>query len=187
MNPLSPHPLDQEAPPSIVINPHSELGRELRRWEQHYTHLTPPGTAPGNPYTYRAFPKMVYKAHKRPNGKYACMVPQPQTWDFQKTEDYQRAILEKDAFDTSCQRIVRDEAEYLVAKGQGWADDPQGALTLAEQHEQAIANASAEAIYAAQRMSEQARAEFAQAEAETSEHVTDVAPKKRGRPRAVTE
>lgn len=180
---VTPHPLDEENEyGGIVISPASELGKELRKWEQHHTYLVPPGTHPGNPYVFREFPKMLYKAQKQRNGQYACMLPAPVSYDYERADAYERAVLIKESFDKSCYRIVADETAERLAKGQGWAETIPAALELAEAHERAIADAAAEAAYAAQRMTEQARAELKAADAATHAHVVDVAPTlKRGR------
>lgn len=179
---LTPHPLDEEAPGGIVINPHSALGKELRRWEQHRTELVPRGTNPGNPYVFRPYPKMLYRAQQSGSGKVYCLMPPPHPYGYDRPELYDRAVMEKEAFDKSCQCIVRDEAEELIKRGQGWAESPAAALELYEREQQAIGNAAAEAAYAAQRMSATAQAEFAAAGEQTHEHVTDVTPvRKHGR------
>lgn len=183
MHPLDPHPLDEEAPPSIVINPHSELGKELRKWEQHYTHMVPPGTHPGNPYVFRAFPKMLYKAQRSRAGQLVCFLPTPSPFGYDKADQYQMALHEKETFDKACQRIVKDEGEELLARGQGWCETIPAALEQAEREQRAIADAAAEAAHAALRMTDKAKRELADADASTHEHVTDVKPaKKRGRP-----
>lgn len=176
---VPPHILDEEAPPSIVINPHSELGRELRRWEQHYTHLVPPGTKPGNPYVYRPYPKMLYKAQRNAKGKVLCVEAPPHPWDFERGEQYERAILMFESFNKSNQKIVDDEAAERLAKGQGWCESPQAAVEQFEREQQAVGNAAAEVAFAAQRMSPEARAELHTVERTTHEHTVDVKPKRK--------
>lgn len=181
---LERHELDEEAPPSIVINPHSELGKELRRWEQHRTHLVPQGTNPGNPYVFREFPKMLYRAQRKPiGGQVACLLPAPHPHEFEKADAYDRACQMKETFDRACQRIVKSADEEAIAKGQGWCVTPQAALDQFEAEQRALGQAAAEAAAAAARMTATAQAEFTAAEAQTHEHVTDVVPmRKRGRP-----
>src|SRR4051812_47198882 len=110
--------IDEEAPPSLVINPHSELGKELRKWDQHRTHLVPPGTNPGNPYEFRPYPKMLYRAQSTRAGQKACFLPTPSPFGFEKADAYQIALLEKETFDKSCQRIVKSADEERIAAGQ---------------------------------------------------------------------
>jgi hypothetical protein len=168
----------------VVITPSSELGKELRKWEQHHTQysLTEDGNSqPGNPYQYRPYPKMLYKAHQRPNGQPGCMLPPPYAFEFASMDQYERACLEIEAFNKTCYTVVHDESQERIARGQGWATDPKGALDLFEQAQQAIAQAAAEAAFAARRMSESAQQEFSEAEASTSEHVTDVTKGRAGK------
>jgi len=176
--------VDEEAPASLIINPHSDYGKELRKWEQHRTELVPRGTNPGNPYVYRPYPKMLYRAQRQQNGQYACMAPAPHPYDFERSELHQQAVLAWESFNRSCVRIVKDEGDERIVKGQGWAESPELAMEQYEKEQQAIGNAAAEAAYAAQRMSERARAELAEADASTHQHVTDVtgvAKARRGR------
>jgi hypothetical protein len=112
------------------------------------------------------FPKMLYKAFKRDNGKVQCLDP--------RDEDFSRR----------CYMTVQNDAELARAKGQGWREHPLEAIELFEQQERELAQAAAEAAFAAKRMSEKAQAEFKAAGEATADHVADVpAPKKRpGRP-----
>ena len=177
---LAPHPLDEEAPGGLVINPHSALGKELRKWEQHRTELVPRGTNPGNPYVYRPYPKMLYRAQALPNGQYGCLAQAPNPYTFERPEAFERAVLMVESFNRSCTRIVSDEGQERIAIGQGWALDPQAAMAVYEQEQQAIGNAAAEAAHAAQGMTSKARAELTAADASTHQHVTDVKGSKKG-------
>lgn len=179
MNPLVPHILDEDAPPSVIINPHSALGKELRKWEQHKTDLVPTGTKPGNPYVYRPYPKMLYKAQKTRGGQWRCMEAQPHPYDYERQEVFERAMFTYEAFNQSCQKTVGDESEHQIAKGQGWAESPQAALELCEKQQMEIGNASAEVLAAARGMSEQARAELKAGENTTAQHVVDIKPKRK--------
>ncbi len=179
--------VEDEAPPSIVINPHSDLGKELRKWEQHYSYLVPPGTRPGNPYTYRPFPKMLYMADRGPNGQTTVVLPSPSPWDYPDPNALAQAQNLQENWNRQHQRVVKDESEFLIAKGQGWAEGPGEALEAYEAKQQVIAEAAAQASFYAQRMSEQARAELEAAHADSSDHVVDVQPKRGpGRPKTVT-
>jgi hypothetical protein len=169
----------------VVINPASEYAKEIRKHEQHPTRfaLDEDGNMrPGNPYVFRPYPRMLYKAQRQPNGQPACLMPQPDSFAFEKMDQYERAILQVETFNKACQTIVPSEEAERVAQGQGWSLTPQAALERYEQEQQAHAQAAAEAAHAAQRMSEKARAELAAADAATHEHVTDVV-KTRGRKR----
>lgn len=169
----------------VVISPDSKYGKELWRWDHRVDEIHPDTSEHGmRPSSFQAFPQMVYKAHKRPNGKVMCLEGQPQTYGWPGGRDgelaYERACLEVEAFNRSCVKVVQDESALRIAKGQGWAETPQAAVELFEREEQAIGQAAAEAAHAAQRMSGKAQRELDAASAATHAHVTDVpAPKKR--------
>lgn len=169
----------------VVISPDSELGRELCKWEQHRTKYVGDEQEPGNPYVFRPYPRMIYKAVKKPQGQVGCIDVPPNASHFDNIAHYERACLEVEGFNRQCSKIVQSESEYLIAKGQGWSDDPKAALELYEHEEQAVAQAAAEAAFNARRMSDKAQREFDAAQHMTNEHVTDVVnvPKaRRGRP-----
>lgn len=180
-DPLVPHTLDEEAPPAVVINPHSAYGKELRKWEQHRTYLVPPGTNPGNPYVFRPYPKMLYRAQRKLNGQWRCMEPTPHPYEYPTVDEYQRAVLANESFNRSCYRLVQDESEERLAKGQGWSESPTDAMDLCQKEQDAVGTAAAEAAYAAAHMSEKAQREYDDASRQTSAHVTDVKGSKRGR------
>jgi len=143
----------------IVHNPSSALAQELRKWEQHPTALAIDEAGemrPGNPYAYRPYPKMLYRAQKRDNGQVQVIDP---------TDE---------AFSKSCQVIVHDEADHRRKRDQGWHDSIAEALAAYEAMERDIARAAAEANFAVQRMSERARAEHQQATDATADHVPDL-------------
>lgn len=163
-----------------VISPESEEGKELLRWEQWAQHWNGTTYTPGNPYVFRPYPKMLYRAVVKDNGKAVCMEPPPQPDFFEKSHEYDRAVRLNDALNKACQRIVQSEAEHLIAKGQGWCETASEALAAHEAEQQAIGTAAAERAYADQRMSAKAQAEAHAADAATHEHVADVpVPKKR--------
>src|SRR5262245_20621354 len=177
--------------PIVPPSPSSDLGKELRKWEQHHTvlALTEDGDSqPGNPYVYRPFPAMLYRA-ELVNGKATVTEGLPQ-WSplYPDEKAYERAILEAENGNKRRQKIVKSESEKLIARGQGWCDSPTEALERLEQQQQAISTAAAEANYAAQRMSESARAEWKDAGEATEHHVVDVtgSGKRRGRPKKIT-
>ena len=175
--------IEEDAPPSVQINPHSELGKELRKWEQHMTWLTPAGTRPGNPYVYRPFPKMLYRAERASNGQTTCVLPSPSPWDYPNPEELARQQLHQEGWNKQHQRIVNSESEMLIAKGQGWAESPSDALELYEQRQIAISDEAGRVAYQAKRMSDKAQRELKQADESTDAHVLDVKPvRKRGRP-----
>lgn len=135
---------------SVIITPESDLGKELAKWNVR----RPP----------QEFPKMLYKAIKRPNGQYACADPLDE------------------AFAAQCQWIVNDEREQAKAREMGWRHSPVEALEYAEAREQDIAQQAAERAYQDRRLMGKAKEELDAAEHATSEHVLDV-PRRPGRPR----
>lgn len=150
----------------VVIQPESELGKELAKWNK--------------PWVYVRFPQMLYKAFKRENGKVQCMEPPPVMAHFVTMPEYQRAEALAEAFTRQCQHTVQNDAEYDRARQNGWRDSVPEALAVFEAFEQDIARAAAEAAFQAQRMTAQAREELQRAESATSEHVVDLvsAPKR---------
>lgn len=173
----------------IVISPDSKYGREIWKWDHRTDEIHPETGEHGmRPASFMDFPKMVYKAHKRENGKVMCLEGQPSTYGWPGGRDgelmYERACLEVESFNRSCVKIVQDDSALRIAKGQGWAETPQAAIELFERDEQAIGQAAAEAAYDAQRMSGKAQRELDAASAATHAHVTDVpAPKRHPRRR----
>jgi hypothetical protein len=134
----------------VVVNPESELGRELAKWNK--------------PYRFEMFPKMLYRAVKKENGKVVC------------GDAYDEAI------DRQCQTTVQSEDELHRARELGWCESPQAALDAFEAKEREVADASARRLHSDQRLSEKARAEAAAADDATADHVADV-PRKPGRPK----
>jgi len=151
---------------SIVINPDSELGRELAKWDA--------------PRPRTDYPKMLYRAGSL-NGKTLCMAPPPSPFGWRDQAEYQAAINQAESFTTSCQLIVQDEGHERIAKGQGWGESPAEALAVAEKEARALGDAAAEANFAARRMSDLAQRELDEANELTHEHIADVGPKTRKR------
>lgn len=142
----------------IIYTDESAYIKELAKWEQHRGKIT---EAPGNPYVFRPFPKCLYRAVKLETGKVVSYET-----DLRTGQPYPGTM-----------RIVGSDDEMLKAKGEGWIEgSPADAVAAFEQREQEIGRAAAEAIAAAQRMSERARKEFDAAQAVDMEHVTDVTP-----------
>lgn len=150
----------------IVRSGESEHDKELAKWD------LPKRMGGYGPDGYEPYPRMLYKAHRRENGKVMCM-------DMSALYGTDMAEMARaEAFNASCQKIVQSEEQYRLAKGQGWCDTPQDALALHEQQAQELATAAAEAAYSVRRMSEKAQREHAEADAATEHPLTDIAPKK---------
>lgn len=166
----------------IVINPESEYAKELAKWD------TPKRMGGMGPNGFEEYPRMLYIAKRLPNGKPGVMMDPPSSIGWTDAGAYTKAVLDAESFTASCQRIVNDRYEHDKATKQGWRPSPQEALDAFEAEQQDVARAAAETAFAAQRMSDTARRELAEADEGTSEHVTDVVGKRGpGRPRKVQE
>jgi hypothetical protein len=144
----------------LVISPDSELGKELAKWNK--------------PYRFEPYPKMLYKAQVRSNGQAAVMAPPVPLYGWPQPQDYERALLEAEAFTRSCLLTVRDEAEERRAVSDGWRTTAEDALKAHEAREWQIAQAAAERHYTEARMSPQAQAEAARVDDATALHVPEV-------------
>ena len=120
----------------VIIAPESELGLELSKWERHSS------------YQHKSFPKMIYKAFPRENGKVMCGDPGVAVGD-----------PEADAFTRRCQLTVQNDAELERAQAAGWRQTPVGAIAYYEGLQRDIATAAAEANFHAQHMTPKAQAE----------------------------
>lgn len=154
----------------IVYTPESEYAKELAKWN---TPRSQGGMRPDHPEMY---PAMLYKANKRPDGKYTVIEVDDRFFSGHpgSAEAWSRANY----------ITVRDESEERRKLNEGWRKSPGEAMEYAERFEREMARAAAERAYADRNMSDAAKSEAAQAEAATMEHVPEV-PTKRGpgRPR----
>lgn len=166
----------------VVISPESDLGKELAKHEQHRTRIVADdGPGPGNPYVYREFPRMLYKARQHPRtGQPSVMEPAVDPMTCKDDREFEQRCRELDNWNAKGGRIAKSADEELVMKGQGWSNSPIEALALFEKEQQEIARLAAEAAFHAQRMSEKARAELAEADASTQAHVVDVTGTRKG-------
>lgn len=148
----------------VIYSPESEIVKERERWEQR-------NYDPRN----HPFPKMLYMARQRPDGK----VSTGETDDTQ----FRNVPGGAEQFTKTCQRIVRSEDELRRAKDEGWRESQAQALEHHEYLRKLVADAAAHRAYEDRNMSEPARAEAAQVDAEEFGHVAEVQEKKRrGRP-----
>jgi len=145
---------------------------ELAKWEQHDTRYVArdKGLAPGNPYAFRPYPKMLYKAHRLSNGKWSTTMPVPASYEFQRDQDWDRACQSAEAFGRQCQTIVNSEDEHRKLEAEGWRETQHGALEFQESLQKAVSDAAAEANYRDRNMSEKALAEKAEFEADNFGH-----------------
>ena len=170
-------PLNQETDPNynvkpgIIKTPGSKLALEMEKFEQFPSAW---GTNPGNPYRYREFPKMVFKAQKI-NGKPFVMMPDPQRFDYRSRDEFKAAHEQKQRFDSECQRIVKDEREHSRALEDGWRDSPDDAIAFVNDRDDQISRATAEREYADRNVSEAAAAEIKAAkDAVGNEHLPEI-------------
>ena len=146
----------------VVVNPDSEYGKELAKWN-----VKRP---------FAAFPKMLYRAQKRPDGIVSV----------QETDDrlFGGNPGAAEAWTATCQKTVKDEYEMQKAMEGGWRKSHAEALEHFEKREQYKGNVAAHRAYEDRNMSEAAKSEAAAVEASTEEHVPEIPEKRRpGRPR----
>jgi len=146
---------------AMIITAESELGKELAKWNV---------KRPFSP-----FPRMLYMARRRPDG-----VPSTGEVD-DKIFGGQPGAAE--TWSNGCYRVVEDEDEQRKAMSLGWRFTPAEAMERFHEKELTLANQAAMRAYEDRNMSAAAKAEAAEAEASTEEHVAEIpeAPKKRGR------
>lgn len=174
----------------VQVLPGSEQAKELAKWEQFPTPYTTgsDGDAPvGNPYTFRAYPKMLYRAVERSDGKAVCMEPQPvpRGGGEDANARFQYEMLSWERHIQSCCRTVKSDDEERIALNDGWRPTPADALSAHEERAFASARAAAESAFDDRNMGELAQRERASYETEVSGHLTEVPEVKRGpgRPR----
>ena len=158
---------------AIIHNPDSEYSREMTKWNTQKRH----GGFGAN--GYEPFPKMVYQARARENGKIMCGDPLAAVGD---------AVGE--AFARSCQQIVQNQEELDKSVKQGWYDTPDLALAGYEDTQKSMADVAAMRHFTDQRMSAVAQVEAKMADDATHEHLPSIPStpvlRKRGRPKHVT-
>jgi hypothetical protein len=151
---------------AMIVTAESELGKELAKWNVQ------------RPPTY--FPRMMYMARRRPDG--VVSVGEVEDAIFARPGQ-QPPPGAAESWSAGCQIIVNDEAEQAKALERGWRYTPAEAMTRFEEKERAIGEAAAVRAYEDRNMSDAAKAEIAEADAETEEHLAEVPEKKkRGRP-----
>lgn len=167
----------------IVHNPDSEYSKEHARWNRP-RNVFVDGLPGYGPIGHEPYPRMLYKAFKRENGRVECMDPPPMVGMYKEPGDYYRAEAIAKAFTERCQRTVKSDGEYEKARSEGWSDTPDDALAYVERLEREMADAAAEAQAKVKAMTAKAQAEYKAADDATDAHVADIpAPKKGGRPR----
>jgi hypothetical protein len=160
----------------IVRTGNTEWEKEEARWN------LPKSQGGMNANGYEHYPRMLYRAERRHDGRIACLSEPVSPFGWRDQAEYERAQLQADAFTARCQRIVQNELEERQALNDGWRNTPQDAVLALETREKAIADEAAKRHFTDQRMSEKAREEATAADDATAEHVPDV-PRKPGRPK----
>lgn len=173
---------DWNREPGIIVVPGSNYANEMQKFEQFPSKY---GPNPGNPYHYRPFPKMVYRAEEW-RGQIRCMAAEPDPNEFTNPNEYNRAFEAARRFTERCQLVVRDEREYQRAAENGYRESPQEAVEYLQNRVAEQSRAAAERNYADRNMSEPAKAE---AKAAVLEHFDETGhqaaeipekPKRRG-------
>ncbi len=176
---------DWNREPGILIVPGSNYCKEMQKFEQFPSKF---GPTPGNPYVYRPFPKMVYRAEVW-QGKPVCMAAPPEPMTFPNPQDFHRSEEAANRFTERCQLIVKDESEYQAAMENGYRESPEEAVEYLQGRMRKQADGAAERNYEDRNMSERAKAEAAaevrRAFNEEGRHAAEVPEKpkaRRGRP-----
>lgn len=156
-----------------VIVPGSKAQREYQKWEQFQTKWTA-GGEPGNPYVYRHFPMMLYKAERK-DGNVSCMLPQPNPMDFANPAEFNRVSENVDRFNRDCQKIVNSEQEMQKEMEAGWRESPQEAIDYVHSVETDRATATAHREYEDRNLSDAAKREVAAIKTEAGgEHQPEI-------------
>lgn len=172
--------------PGIVIVPGSNYAKERARFEQFPSAFG----APGNPYVYREYPRMLYRAEMY-QGRIACGASVADAGEFTNPNEYNRQEEAARRFTERCQRVVKDDRELQAAMEDGWRKTQKEAVEYLEARMQAKSQAAAERHYSDRNMSDAAKAAAKAAElkhfdehGEQLEAVPETPVKRRpGRPR----
>lgn len=167
-----------------IINPDGNEARELAKFEQFPSAITSTYGV-GNPYRYREYPRMLYKAFRDENGQIKSIKGEPHPAEFQRSLDPSNALrLAQEAvvvWNSQCTKVVGNDAEYQAARESGWCPSPTDAVAWCQAREHSQAQAVAERNYQDRNMSDKAKAEAARADAATMEYVAEVKEQPRQR------
>lgn len=161
-----------------VYTPESETGKELRRWN------LPKSQGGHRPDRFEEYPKMLFRAAKRPDGIVSTGEGDDRFWVDGNGVPRPGAA---ESFSQGLRMIVRSEDEERRALENGWCPSLKDAKEAYEARERAIGRAAAERIHADRNMSEKAQQEAAAADAATPEHVPEIKPKRKYTRRAKPE
>ena len=182
-------PMNMETDPryntegGVVVVPGSNYAKEMEKFEQFPSKF---GSRPGNPYAYRPFPKMLYRAEHW-NGKATCMAAEPNPVEYSDPREWERHQELARRFTEKCQRIVNDEREMQAAMENGWREGPLEAVEYLLGRDKDVSTATAHRHFEDRNMSEKAKAEIKAAEEEAGgAHIPEIPAKpirRRGRPK----
>jgi hypothetical protein len=159
--------------PGLILEPGSAIVRETARFEQFPSRFTG-GGQPGNPYVYREYPKMLYRAQHH-DGKAVCMAAPPDSSLFKDGREFQLAEERARRFTESCQLIVGNPEERQRAMENGWRESPAEAVAYLAGRDRAESNATAHRLYEDRNLSEAAQREVdAVMEASGGEHQPEI-------------
>jgi hypothetical protein len=179
---------DYNMEPGVTIVEGSKYQQYMRQFEQHHSPLAG-RQGPGNPYVYRPFPKMLYRAELF-QGKVACRGIVPSPWEFRDPAHLRSAQEQADEFTKRCQRIVGNETEMQAAMESGWRESEAEAVEYLEARQRSRGDAAARLNYEDRNLPEPAQRERAAELAEAhsrGEHLVEVPEKRRGRPRKIVQ
>lgn len=142
----------------------------------------PRGLQPGNPYTFRPYPAMVYKAQQIPPGfpgagKHVVALQKPNSFSFHNPQEWQQACEMAETFTASCQLVVGDKDEHKRARDQGWRDSQQEALEFQASLDKLVSDAAGVRNWEDRNMGAKAQAERDKAEAENFGHLGEIPEK----------
>lgn len=167
----------------ITIIPGSDDQRRMAKFEQFPDSKWACGN-PGNPYRYRPFPKMVYRAERFPGtGALSCQVAAPERWQYREERDFIMAEEGARRWNEKHYRIVQDEVEYAAAMEAGWRETPDGALRHAEERDKQVALQVAHRNHDDRNLSPAAQAEIRAAEDAAGEPLPEITEQRRVRRR----
>lgn len=151
----------------IAISTATPMGKELESWE---TKNRIPGWRPEN----NQYPKMLYRARKREDGKVICLEPNHVDSPLLTPEQNARMAAHVEASNRAAMIEARTEEHERQLEAQGWCGSPKAALEAIEKYERMIGDEAARLAHADRNLSEKAKAEKEAYEASTPEHVAVV-------------
>ena len=173
---------EYNAEPGIIIVEGSKYQQYMRQFEQHHGPMAG-RQGPGNPYTYRPFPKMVYRAEHW-DGVPRCMAAEPDSYLFKDPREFERAQVTAQKFTERCQRIVNNEQELQRAYEAGYRESPEEAVAYLRARDGEKSDAAARLNHEDRNITGPAKRERDAAEAKAhseGHHLTEVKEQPRRR------